>query len=360
MLANYYQSIYLVIVLILSVIAMSQYSSGVLNRVDRKSTANVPLTFCVVLFMILFIGFRPIHDVFYDTVNYANSYSYLWGTVFNFEWETENLIYDNLLSFMACHCIPIELFFLTIAVVYFSGIFIACNRLFPKDVLLAFVVYLAAFSTFSYATNGIKAGAAASLFLVALAHCDRKLISILIALITYGMHHSMTLVIVAYTIVMFIKNPKYHFIIWGFSFIMAALHITWFQHFFAGFTDEHGAGYLLSERNSGFRIDFIVYSAVPVIIGYYMIYKQKLQSNMYNVILSLYLLTNSVWMLCMYSDFTNRISYLSWFLYPIVLLYPFVNIYWSNRQYTYLKYVVWGHLGFTLFMTVIFYGLLGL
>jgi hypothetical protein len=55
-----------------------------------------------------------------------------------------------------------------------------------------------------------------------------------------------------------------------------------------------------------------------------------------------------------------NVAYLSWFLYPIVLLYPFVNIYWSNRQYTYLKYVVWGHLGFTLFMTVIFYGLLGL
>lgn len=358
MLANYYQSIYLVIVLILSFIAMSQYSSGVLNRVDRKSTANVPLTFCVLLVMILFIGFRPIHKVFYDTVVYANYYSHLWGESFYFEWETENLIFDNFLSFMACSRIPLEIFFLIIAAVYFCGIFIACKKLFPKDVLLAFVVYLAAFSTFSYATNGIKAGAAASLFLVALAYNDKKCLSILIALLTYGMHHSMKLVIIAYLITLLIRKPKYYFIIWGFSFLIAALHITWFQHFFAGFTDEHGAEYLLSNQHSGFRIDFIIYSAVPIIIGYWLIFKRKLRSKTYSLILSLYLLTNSVWMLCMYSSFTNRISYLSWFLYPIVILYPFVNLSWSNKQYVYLKYVVWGHLGFTLFMHVVYYGFL--
>lgn len=358
MLAPYYQSIYLLVVVILSIIVMSQYSRGILERVERKSTANVLLTFCIVIFMILFIGFRPIHNIFYDTVVYADYYSHIWGDTFYFEWETENLIFDNFLSFMACSRIPLEIFFLIIAAVYFCAIFIACKKLFPKDVLLAFVVYLAAFSTFSYATNGIKAGAAASLFLVALAYNDKKCISILIALLTFGMHHSMKLVIIAYLITLLIRKPKYYFIIWGFSFFIAALHITWFQHFFAGFTDEHGAGYLLSNQHSGFRIDFIIYSAVPVIIGYWLIFTRKLRSKTYSLILSLYLLTNSVWMLCMYSSFTNRISYLSWFLYPIVILYPFVNLSFSNKQYVYLKYVVWGHLGFTLFMHIVYYGFL--
>lgn len=358
MLATYYQSIYLVIVVILSIIVMSQYSRGILERAERKRTANVLLTFCIVIFMILFIGLRPIHDVFSDTVVYASGYSHLWGETFYFEWETQNLIYDNLLSFMACSRIPLEIFFLIIAAVYFCGIFIACKKLFPKDVLLAFVVYLSAFSTFSYATNGIKAGAAASLFLVALAYIDKKWLSVIFAILTYGMHHSMALVIVAYFIVLYVKNPKFYFFVWGFSFVIAALHITWFQHLFAGFTDEHGAGYLLSEQNTGFRIDFIIYSSVPVIIGYWLIFKRALKSKIYSLILNLYLLTNSVWMLCMYSSFTNRISYLSWFLYPIVLLYPFVNLSLSNRQYVYLKYAVWGHLGFTLFMHYIYYGIL--
>ena len=360
MIAVYYQYIYLSVVVILTIIAFSRYSQITLQNLNRVKTKDTILSFCIAVLIILFIGFRPLHAIFYDMVVYEANYNSLLLSDFFFERETDNIIFDNWLSLMASQGIPFRTVMIIFSIVYFGAIWFSCKRLFPRDSLLAFVVYLAAFSTFSYATNGVKAGMAASLFCVALAYYDHKLISILLALLTYGMHHSMKLVIVAYFIILFIKNPKYYFMVWGFSFLMAALHITWFQHFFAGFTDEHGAGYLLSERDSGFRIDFIVYSAVPVIIGYYMIYKQKLQSNMYNVILSLYLLTNSVWMLCMYSNFTNRISYLSWFLYPIVLLYPFVNIYWSNRQYTYLKYVVWGHLGFTLFMTVIFYGLLGL
>lgn len=360
MLVNFYQEIYLVLVLFVTIIAMSQYNQNVISNINRETTAKLPLAFFTLVLFVLFIGFRPLSYVFYDMLTANALYRALWGSSFYFDWDVDNLIFDNYFNYMACSCVPIRIFFLNAAIIYFGAMYIAVKKLFPRDVLLSFLVCLAAFSTFSYGTNGIKAGMAASIFLVAVAYYDRKILSIVLALLTYGMHHSMKLVIVAYFIVLFIKNPKYYFLVWGFSFLMAALHITWFQHFFAGFTDEHGAGYLLSQRNSGFRIDFILYSAVPIIIGYYLIYKHKLQSKMYNVILSLYLLTNSVWMLCMYSDFTNRISYLSWFLYPIVLLYPFVNIYWSNRQYTYLKYVVWGHLGFTLFMTVIFYGLLGL
>lgn len=360
MLAEYYQELYLLIISLTTFYVIQQYTPSVLANINRQKTACLPLAYSLLLFFTLFIGFRPFHSSFVDMWNCAQIYNLLLGDTFYFNWEVTNLFFDNLLAYFACSCIPLELFFLLASIIYFGSIFWASKKLFPQDTVLAFLVYLVAFSTFTYATNGIKAGMAASVFLVAVAYSDKPLISIPIALFTYAMHHSMTLVIVSYIAVLLVKNPKYYFYLWLFSFIVAALHITWFQHFFAGFTDEQGAGYLLSERNSGFRIDFIIYSAVPVVIGYFLIYKHRLRSKMYDVILSLYLMTNSVWMLCMYSDFTNRISYLSWFLYPIVLLYPFVNIYWSNRQYVYLKYVVWGHLGFTLFMTVIFYGLLGL
>lgn len=55
-------------------------------------------------------------------------------------------------------------FFGLIAAIYFIGMFVACRKLFPSNTLIVFLVCLAAFSTFSYGTNGIKAGAAASLF----------------------------------------------------------------------------------------------------------------------------------------------------------------------------------------------------
>ena len=324
------------------------------NELPERTFYGI-LAFIFAMGIALFIGFRPISRDFVDMVDYDRTYSFLMGQYFFFDYNAENLIYDNWFTYMASNNVPIRVFFVVAAIIYFGMIWFACHRLFPANTLLAFVVYLAAFSTFTYGTNGIKAGMAASIFLMALSFYDKPIISIPIALLTYGFHHSMLLVIVAYFCVLFVKHPKWYFIIWGVSFCVAALHITWFQHYFAGFTDEHGASYLLSSRNSGFRIDFIIYSAVPVIIGYWMIFKNNLYSRTYDIILNLYLLTNSVWMLCMYANFTNRIAYLSWFLYPIVLLYPFVNLYWSDEQNKYLKYVVYGHLGFTLFMTLIYY-----
>lgn len=167
----------------------------------------------------------------------------------------------------------------------------------------------------------------------------------------------MSMVVGAFIIVKFYNKPKFHFIVWGISLLIAAAHITVFQNLFMSVADDHGAGYLGEQQfGKGFRIDFILYSAMPVLVGYYAIFKKKIQSDNYNTLLSTYLLTNSIWMLCMYAEFTNRIAYLSWFMYPIVLIYPFLNIKWSERQYRQAITVAALHLGFTLFMTYVFYG----
>ncbi len=352
--AIYYHDIYLLLVLLLTIIVCQRYGLQTLSNNQRSGTSLVLLSWLVCAFLVFFIGFRPLHSTFVDMWNYNEYYHLLLGMPFDFQWDTENVAFDNWFAFMASRNIPITYVFVLFAAVYFGVMLVACQKIFPKDTLLAFLVYLAAFSTFSYGTNGMKAGMAASIFLLALAFYKNKWISIPIAIFSYFMHHSMMLVIVAYFVVLVVKNPKYYFWIWLFCFLIGMFHITYFQHFFAGFTDEHGAGYLLNER-SAFRLDFIIYSSIPVLIGYLMIYRNKIRSKYYNVILNLYLLTNSVWMLCIYSDFPNRIAYLSWFLYPIVILYPFVDQLWSKKQHVYLKYVVYGHLGFTLFMNYIYY-----
>lgn len=355
--ASLYYPVYLLVVIFLTFYAMQMYNQPVLSNLNRSQTSKEILALLICLFMIVFIGMRPISGKYFlDMANYNEYYSLILGDRFYFEKETENLFFDNWVSWMASNYVDFSTVMLIFATVYYSMMYVACRKLFPKDTLLAFIVYLAAFSTFSYGTNGMKAGMAASTFLVALAYYDKLWLTIPLALFTYTQHHSMSLVIASYILVLFVKNPKYYFMGWFISFLIALLHIKYFQILFAGFTDEHGAGYLLSERNSGFRLDFILYSAVPVIIGYMMIFEYKLlQSRTYNILLNLYLTTNSFWMLCMYANFNNRIAYLSWFLYPIVLLYPFVNIKWHGQQIRYLRYAVYGHLAFTLFMTFIYY-----
>ena len=357
--ASLYYYIYLLIVTLMTFYAMSFYNKWG-KRLNSKKT-SVVVAFLLLFVIVVFIGTRPDSSRFFgDMGNYHRGYDNQLDDRFLFDWDTENIIFDNLFSYMASVGISFEVWVLLMSILYFGLMFVACWRLFDRDVLLAFVTYLGAFSTFSYGTNGMKAGVAASLFLVAMAYRDKLWISVPIALLTYGFHHSMSLVIASYFLVLFVKNPKYYFIGWIACLIIAALHITFFQTFFAGFTDERGAAYLsvteeTSESHIGFRPDFILYSAVPVYLGHLIKNKYKFQSDTYSFLFRLYVTTNAMWMLCMYSDFTNRISYLSWFMYPIVLLYPFISRDKIQLQSKYFKYVVYGHLSFTLFMVLVYH-----
>ncbi len=100
----------------------------------------------------------------------------------------------------------------------------------------------------------------------------------------------------------------------------------------------------------------MLYSAMPVWVGYIAKYKKNIQSKMYDTLLYTYITTNAVWMLCMYASFTNRIAYLSWLLYPVVLIYPFFDEKFGKDRYRMVAKVTMYHLCFTLFMDLIYYG----
>lgn len=359
--AGLYEYIYLFVVTILTIHQYFKYNRYSWSRLSASSAQNNLFAIIIVFAITLFIGFRPVSKVFGDTVVYDSYYQYVFGDPFVFDWGATDITFENLIAYFASQRIEIGYFFALIAFIYFGGMFIACRKMFPRDAAYALLIILGAFSTFSYGVNGIRAGAAASLFLIAIAYRDNKWFSFLLLALSYSIHHSMQVLIVAYIIVSFIKNPKYYLWIWGASFAMAALHITFFQQLFAGFTDDKGAEYLVFSHDddvlylTGFRLDFIIYSAMPIILGYYLIFKRKLQSKQFNLIYNLYVLTNSVWLLCMYANFTNRIAYLSWQLLPVVLIYPFFNEKLYPQQYKHANYIALAHLAFTLFMTLIYH-----
>ena len=355
--AEYYSIINLLFVIILTLNVIPRYSRVRTNAllVSRTNTGLL-----IAVFFCLFIGLRPISEIFVDMTQYQGFYE-RWSGSFHFSLFAENFIYDNLMYFCASIQFPPVLYYLMIASIYYGCTYIACRRFFANDSAAAFVVFLAAFSTFSYGTNGIKAGAAAAIFLVALAYRDKLWLSVILAIVSLGFHHAMQLPVAAYVLTLLYKNPKVYFAAWVFCFLMAAAHITAFQTIFAGFSDERGAGYLMSDDKGwggkgGFRIDFILYSAMPVLVGYYTIYKKKMQlSKFYTNLLNMYLCTNGIWMLCMYVEFTNRIAYLSWFMYPIVLIYPFLKEEWGPSRYKTFAKVAYAHLAFTAFMTLVYY-----
>lgn len=360
--ARIYSTVFLLIVALLTA-AMSMIYGKMTRRQFLHRGETPALTgYIVALSFALFIGIRPLSGVFVDMMNYNSFYHALYfGRDFTFDSDTQNLIFDNLMVWLASNRYGIEAFFLIISLIYFIAAYWAMRKLFPRDALYAFIAFLGAFSTFSYATNGIKAGAAASLFLCALAVYKKPLWAAIFLALSLGFHHSMVLPIVAFIVCALWRNPKYYITVWVISLVISLLHITAIQEIFASMSDEGGASYLNAVDNdwggkTGFRYDFVLYSFAPIAVGWWAIFKKGLKSNGYNFIINTYTLTNSVWMLCMYANFTNRIAYLSWLMYPVVLVFPFMSKEFMPRQNRALNIAVWGQLLFTLAMSFIYYG----
>lgn len=364
--AQLYQPIYLLLVTVLSLFIYNIYHTK--NTTKHQSTYYDSALLILVGFLIVFIGFRPESGrYFVDMGGYVqNYYTFFDGTPFTFDWDTDNILFDNYFAFVGSLRLGTTFFFVTIAIIYFGASYIGIKKMFSNDAMAAYLVFLGAFSTFSYATNGIKAGVAASLFILAIAYRENLKLCIPLVLLTYGFHHSMLLPIAAFILTLIYKNPKTYYVAWCVSVLISAAHITFFQGLFASMTadtmnDEWGASYLhATDSNwggkSGFRIDFILYSAMPVLVGYWAMFKKKIRlSKLYTCLLNIYLCTNGIWMLCMYAEFTNRIAYLSWFLYPIVLCYPFLNENWGPTKYKTFSKVMLAQLGFTLFMELVYY-----
>ena len=364
--AKSYYTIYLIFVTIITLLVYSKYSKKNGNITYPLNKRKQDGTFLLVIFVVLFIGFRPESYVFVDMLNYITFYyAFYKGNAFVFDKEAENLLFDNYFAWVGSMDLGTTFFFVSVAAIYFICTYIACRRMFPQDTLAAFLVFLAALSTFSYGTNGIKAGAAAAIFLMALSYRKNLKICIPLILVSWGFHHSMIMTVVAFALTLVYKNSKVYFAGWCFCLLIAMAHITFFQELFAGILsdsgDSSGANYLNAVDNewggkSGFRIDFVIYSAMPILVGYWAVYKKRMQlSKLYTCLLNLYMTLNGTWMLCMYANFTNRIAYLSWFLYPIVLIYPYLNENWGPTRYKDFSMVMLAHLGFTLFMKFIYY-----
>ena len=356
--AIYYSSIYIIIVTIFTLFELNGFN------VNIKKKNDMQFAFFVCFVFVLFLGTRPISSVFADMPLYFGLYN-SWNGPFVFDYDTLNLLFDNLERYLASIRFDPTMHYVLFASIYYGCILVASKKMFPQHVTLAFLCYCAAFSTFSYCVNGYKAGSAAAFFLVALAYRENLKIAIPFVLISWGFHHSMQLPVIAFVVTQLYSKPKYYYYLWYVCAAISILHITWFQQYFAELTDEQGAGYLLSSSaeqgfgesyKGGFRFDFWIYSAMPVLTGWWAINKLEYEDKFYNRLLCTYLIVNAVWLLCIYASFTNRIAYLSWFMYPFVLIYPLFNPQLGFKRTMYIKFAVSLHLSFTIFMHIFYYG----
>ena len=159
----------------------------------------------------------------------------------------------------------------------------------------------------------------------------------------------------------FVSKPKYMYIVWAIA-ILISLTIggyidnvlslmSYDQRLAYNIQNNDADGVVLEHR---FRWDFLLYSSMPIILGWYTIFKRKVYNKTYLILLGTYIYANSFWVLAIRAIFSNRIAYLSWFIYPIVLVYPLLNFPVFKKQHS--KKTAWillAHLGFTTLLWLI-------
>lgn len=278
--------------------------------------------------LIFFIGTRPIDGTFVDMTTYAMSFEIQkngGGDSFS-DWGF------TMLSEFVGRVGSAELFFAVCAAIYILPLMIGAQRIHGKWSYPALLAFAGAMSFFSYGVNGIRNGMSTSLLIAAFAFWDRKLIMVLLMVAAESMHKSALVPIVAFVIAGFYTRPLAYGLVWLGALGASAVAGEKLSGLLVGLSgfgdDERLARYAgavgFGGDKGGFRLDFILYSIVPVIISYGAASASTRKDLFYRRLVCTYLLANSFWLIAMYAAYSNRFAYLSWFLMPWVIVYPFI------------------------------------
>ncbi len=297
---------------------------------------NKVAAFYLLWFVLLYIGFRPINGVFIDMTTYARMFE-------RFKMGNGVITNDYGFNYFLLFCtkiMSVKWFFFICACIYTLTIYKACKNWFPTLYFFAFLLFVCSFSFWAYGTNGIRNGMATSLFILAISYQKKNnFFLVLFMLLSCSFHTSMTLPIAAYILTRYVTDTKKYYFFWFLAILLSITMGRIWENIFAnlGFGDDRLSGYLTTEAGSkfsstGFRFDFLLYSAAPLILAYIYKFKNGFKDPLYDRILHTYMISNAFWIMVIRANFTNRFAYLSWFMMAVVIIYPLLKQHlWQNQ-----------------------------
>lgn len=311
----------------------------------------------LLLFVVLYMGLRPLNVVFMDMITYDQIFqSIVQGNDVNLK---EDPGFDFFIR-LSAKIMTVHMFFFVCAVIYVLPLWYLSKRWFATYWFYAFLILVSSFSFWAYGTNGIRSGMATSLFLLALVFNKRKVIMVIILLAACSVHRSMLLPALAFGLTFISNDSKKYFLVWLGAIPLSLVLGGFWENLFGSLGFDSRISYLTSGNvnddsfsNTGFRWDFLVYSATGVFAGYYYVLKKGFKDVMYNRLLNTYLLVNAFWILIIRANFSNRFAYLSWFMMGLVIIYPFLKQKIGVMQHKIIGIVVLVYFMFTYFMNVI-------
>ena len=298
----------------------------------------------LVLLVVFYMGARLPSYYFGDTGNYAHAYKVLQSGK---DIKIQNDYVFNYFMLFCSKFMSIRLFLFVDAVIYIVPMYLFSRKYGGSYWFLAFIVFITSYSFWPYGVNGIRNGMATSIFILALVFYDKKWLMYFLFALSFGMHNSLSIPIAAFIVSGIYKNPKVYFYIWFSTIPLSLLGGGFWSTFFTslGLGDDRAAAYLDAgaivelARNegttfsqTGFRWDFVLYSASGVFVGWFFLIKNKVKDHFYIHLWGVYMIANAFWILVINAAFSNRFAYLSWFLLAPVIIYPLLRFRFSPLQ----------------------------
>lgn len=306
------------------------------QNLRKKNMMGIILLLCTVVYM----GLRPISFNYFGDMGMYNV---------KFEKYVDGAKLDNqkdfgfeIFTYLCARIMTPNTFFLTCAALYVLPLYVASKKFFKEYWFYSFLCLLSALSFWAYGVNGIRNGLASSFFILGLSR-DSKYWRYALFALAYIFHGSLVIPIVVYALTSFYTDTNRYLFGWFLAIpLSVALGGFWESFFFSlGFGQEERLDNYLTAigefdenfSQTGFRWDFVLYSASGVFAGWYFLIKKKYEDPLYRQIFNLYLTTNAFWILVIRANFSNRFAYLSWFILPLVIVYPLLRMEIIPRQH---------------------------
>lgn len=326
----YYTTFYYIVLFLITILYFI-YTQN--SAFDSRYKFNIicfsVLGYITLLFTISYMGTRPVSGRYFgDMSTYYATFELMkvWGR--SVMPPNDKLFYYYM--YICTRLMSSDKFFLLTAFLYIIPLFITSRKLFKKYWFYYFLLLISSFSFWSYGTNGIRNGLATSIFLLVFS-TKNVFLRIAILALSAGIHSSMFIPLAAYIVALMVKKTSVLFMGWLLATPVSLIAGGFFQNLFASLIEDDRTSYLTQGNvnddtfsSTGFRWDFVIYSAVPVFIGYYFIIRNQYKDRLYEIIYGTYLVANAFWILVIKANFSNRFSYLSWFMMALVIVYPFI------------------------------------
>lgn len=311
--------------------------------------------FCYLLFLLLLLGSRPIGesgfmdskmyiDWFLETVK-AKQNIVLKDIVFGYFVYFSTFITNVRGFFILCS-------FVSIFLLYKTSKIISNDKWF-----LFFICYISSLYYWNYNVYALRQGLATYLFLYAF-FIKNKYIRIILLLLAIGTHKSIALPVLLLVVSYLTRKNKLLFLFWLISIPISYFYGTFVEIFISKLISDPRSQYFLEVNKSGyfsrlgFRWDMIFYSSIFIAIGYYNLFVKKIADAKYVNIVNFYTLTSIVFILIIRINHAHRFAYLSWFLAPLVVFYP----YFDSKTH-YISYKNYSKILILLFLIVIIHHL---